>query len=105
MFCHSCGKEIPEDAYFCPRCGVKTRKGLEAGVSTPWESMRDAFSRVEDELERAFEVASKEMGNAFKKVRDEMTKATSREPIVCKNCREKNLASSRFCYKCGKELK
>lgn len=35
MYCAKCGKELPEDAYFCPKCGHKTPGGEEAGVSYP----------------------------------------------------------------------
>jgi uncharacterized membrane protein YvbJ len=28
VFCSKCGKELPENAYFCPACGVKTAKGI-----------------------------------------------------------------------------
>jgi uncharacterized membrane protein YvbJ len=104
VFCSNCGKELPEDAYFCPRCGVKTRTGVKAGVSTPWENMKDAFSKMGKEIEKAFSIAGTEMEKAFKKAKDEITKATGQEPIACLHCGAKNLADARFCYKCGKEL-
>lgn len=28
MFCQNCGKEIPDDATFCPHCGMKNEKAM-----------------------------------------------------------------------------
>jgi len=103
-YCSNCGEELPEKAYFCSRCGVRTKKGVEAGISTPWEDLRDAFSKMGEEIEKAFTIAGKEMENAFKTARDKIREATSKEPIVCPNCGEKNLTGAKFCYKCGKKL-
>lgn len=105
MFCSSCGKELPEKAYFCPRCGVRTKKGVEAGISTPWEDLKDAFTKMGEEMEKAFTIAGKEMEKAFKMARGKIKEATSREPVTCPHCGEKNLASAKFCYGCGKRLK
>lgn len=55
-------------------------------------------------MEKAFTIAGKEMEKAFKMARDKIKEATSREPIVCPHCREKNRADAKFCYKCGKKL-
>ncbi len=93
VFCSSCGEELPEDANFCPKCGVRTSKGVEAGVTTPLRDLRDAFSRMGEELEKA-----------FKRAREEFREATAGEPVVCSNCGEENFAYARFCYKCGKKL-
>jgi len=104
VFCSKCGEEVPENAYFCPRCGVRTRKGVEAGVSTPWKELKDSLSKMGQEIEKAFSVAGKEMEKAFKKAREEVREATSRKLVVCSNCGEKNFADAHFCYKCGKKL-
>ena len=104
MYCSSCGEELSENAYFCSRCGARTKKGAEMRISGPWEDLRDTFSRVGEEIEKAFSVAGKEMEKAFKTAREKVKEATSREPISCPNCGEKNLAGSRFCSNCGKKL-
>jgi predicted amidophosphoribosyltransferase len=104
VYCSSCGEELSENAYFCPRCGVRTKKGAEMRISGPWEDLRDTFSRVGEEIEKAFSVAGKEMEKAFKTAREKVREAASREPINCLNCGEKNPAGSRFCSNCGKKL-
>ena len=104
VFCSSCGKELPKDAYFCSKCGVKTSKGVETGVSAPLEDLRDAFSKMGEEIEKAFAIAGRELEKAFKRAREEIREATTREPVVCSHCGEKNSAGARFCYKCGKKL-
>jgi hypothetical protein len=83
---------------------VRTKKGVEMGISSPWEDLRETFSRVGEEIEKAFSVAGKEMEKAFKTAKEKVKEATGREPISCLNCDEKNAAGSRFCSKCGKKL-
>ncbi|MDH5449076.1 MAG: zinc-ribbon domain-containing protein [Candidatus Bathyarchaeota archaeon] len=104
VFCSNCGEELTENAYFCPKCGMRTKKGVEAGISTPWEDLRNTFSKMGEEIEKAFSIAGKEMEKAFKTARDKVKEATSREPFVCPHCGEKNVAGAIFCYKCGKKL-
>ncbi len=62
VFCSKCGKVLPENAYFCPTCGVRTGKGAEAGVSPPY---RDMLSDVEKETEKALARAAEEMRKAL----------------------------------------
>lgn len=105
MFCSKCGKELPENAYFCPRCGVRTKRGVEAGISSPWiEELRDLFNKMGQEIEKAFSVAGKEMEKAFKTARGRIRESTMREQ-VCPHCGEKSQSNARFCYNCGKEVK
>lgn len=105
VYCSKCGKEVPEDAYFCPSCGVRTKRGAEAGVSSPWDEMREAFSRMGQELEKAFETASKEIKDAFKTARENIRKSTYAETVVCTGCGVTNPSNASYCSKCGKELK
>jgi hypothetical protein len=105
MFCSNCGEELPTTAFFCPRCGSRTRKGVEAGISTPWEELSTTFSKMGEEVEKAFTLLGREMEKAFKTARDRVKDATKREPITCSGCGSKNLATAKFCYQCGKKLK
>jgi len=105
VYCSKCGKELPENGYFCPRCGLKTQKGVEAGISSVTEDLRDAFYRMGEEIEKAFSIAGKEIEKAFKKTREKISESTSREPITCQSCKSKNPAHSKFCSNCGKELR
>ena len=75
VFCSKCGKELPEDAYFCPNCGVKTAKGEEAKVSMPYGEM---FSEMEKQLEKGFMIASEEIKSAFNKAKEEIRRAANR---------------------------
>jgi len=83
---------------------VRTRKGVEAGVSTPWKELKDSLSKMGQEMDKALSIAGKEMEKAFRKARQEIKEATIRKLIVCSNCGEKNFADAQFCYKCGKKL-
>jgi uncharacterized membrane protein YvbJ len=103
-FCHKCGKEISEDAYFCPNCGMRTERGAEAGVSAPMEEVREAFSRMGQEMEKAFSIAAKEIHEAFKTARENIRQPTGREPIACTHCGEKNASSASYCHKCGEKI-
>ena len=110
VFCSKCGKELPEKAYFCPKCGARTSNGVQANIPIPkerdydWEEgLRQLFSAAAKEVEKALEITKEEVEKAFRMAREEIGKATSRE-IVCPHCGERVLADSRFCRKCGKEL-
>jgi len=103
VFCSKCGKELPENAFFCLNCGVRTKKGIEAGVSTPLiEELKDSFTKVGQEIEKTFSKAGKEMEKAFKTAREKIRESTVR--IICPKCRAKNLGNAKYCYNCGEEL-
>lgn len=103
-FCSKCGEKLPEDAYFCPKCGARTNKGVEAGISSPAEELRDAFSKAGQEMEKAFKIAAKEVQEAFRTARDSVHESASAKTIVCRNCGAKNRSDSSFCHTCGKKL-
>ena len=96
VFCRQCGEELPENAYFCLKCGTRTIKGIEAEVSYPWN--------WEKEAEKTLSTAAQEIEKAFNTVRDNIHKTIKKEPTTCPNCGEKNQSDSKFCSKCGKEL-
>jgi ribosomal protein L40E len=104
VFCLKCGEKLPEDAYFCPKCGFRTKKGVEAGIAAPMEDVREAFARMEKELERAFATATKEVQKAFKTVTEDPREKGFARQIVCTSCGEKNPSGASFCYKCGNKI-
>lgn len=108
VFCTNCGGELSEEAYFCPKCGIRTSKGREEKVPIPHEGMfaevGEELREVGDELNKVFSAAAKEIEKALETARKEIKKATSRESVVCPNCGQKNAADARFCNNCGKEL-
>ena len=105
VFCSKCGKELAEDAYFCPRCGVRTGVGITAGVLPPvLEEMRDALLKAGREMGKAFNKATKEMDEAFRKARDNVREARARVNQTCPNCGAADLGNAAFCPKCGTKL-
>jgi len=96
VFCTQCREELPENAYFCLKCGMRTSKAVEAGVSYPWN--------WEKEIEKTLSTAGQEVEKAFNTVRDSIHKSINKEPAIRPNCGEKNQSDSKFCSKCGKEL-
>jgi len=103
-YCSNCGQKLEENFYFCPRCGVKTKAGTAAGVTDPWENIKEAFVGAMEQMNKAFLKASEEMRKAFKEVRKEFTETTSARKIVCASCGATNSPESKFCSKCGKSL-
>jgi uncharacterized membrane protein YvbJ len=103
-YCSKCGNEVSEDDYFCSKCGTKTAKGAEAGVSAPTEELRDALSKMGQDMEKAFSMAAKQIHKAFKTAGENVRRSTGREPIICSHCGQKNASDSSFCYKCGERL-
>jgi predicted amidophosphoribosyltransferase len=102
--CSNCGEKLPKDAYFCPKCGTKAEKGVEAGVAAPSDEMREAFAKMSQELEKAFAIAAKEIQAAFQTARENIQQSFYKEPRVCPSCGEKNPSYATFCSKCGKKL-
>jgi uncharacterized membrane protein YvbJ len=105
VYCSNCGEKLSEDALFCPKCGIKTIKGVEAGASTISDELKETFTKMSKELEKAFSVAAKEINAAFQTASVNIKKSLQKEPAVCPNCGEKNPSDATFCYKCGKRIK
>ena len=115
-YCSNCGKEIDAEANFCPKCGVRTEKGVKEGVSIPWA----ADPHWKQEMDIALDKASKAINEGVKIVQDTFrevahevdknvntarTSVTERTtPVYCKNCGQENTRYAKFCMKCGKPL-
>lgn len=99
--CEKCGRELPEDAFFCPKCGVRTPRGRKEETKFPWQ---DALAEVGEEIDRALSVAAKEIEKGLETAKEEIRKATSKETMICPECKEVSYADARFCWGCGKKL-
>jgi uncharacterized membrane protein YvbJ len=104
VYCSNCGDKIPDDAYFCPKCGTKTPVGKASKATYPADELRDTFHQVGVELERAFTIAAKKTQNAFKKVSEDIQKknpSNNQGNIECTSCKSKNVSGAVFCHSCG----
>ena len=110
-FCTNCGKELDAESNFCPKCGVRTENGVQAGVAIPWTS----DPHVRQELDVALQKASIAIDEGVKIVRETfrevagnvekgMKQAVSTVPITCQNCGQENTKYAKFCGKCGNKL-
>ena len=111
VYCSNCGSKIDDEAYFCPKCGTKTRLGKTAKATYPPDQLQDTFYQVGIELEKAFTVAAKETHAAFKKVAENMQqkpttaqKASTQGTVTCPKCGTKNPAGADFCCNCGTKI-
>jgi hypothetical protein len=93
-YCSSCGEKLPKDAFFCPKCGIKTVIGFDSNVATSSDETREALTRMSQEMEKAFNIAAKEMQEAFQIARTNIQKALYKEPLSCQDCGEKNQSSA-----------
>ena len=105
VYCSNCGVQIPDDAFFCPKCGTKTPKGKSANVLYPTERLTEAFYRVGLELEKAFKLAARETDAAIQRARENIKmKPTEQQTVACSNCGSKNQSSAVFCTSCGTKV-
>ena len=104
VFCSNCGEKLPDDANFCTKCGSRTKHGVEAGVSVPTEDLREAFSKMGVELEKAFQTARNEIQKAVKNVREDYRESRGGQSVTCESCGEKSPSNAVFCTRCGEKL-
>ena len=104
VFCSNCGEKLPDDANFCTKCGFRTKHGVEAGVSVPTEDLREAFSKMGAELEKAFQTARNEIQKAVTNVREDYRDSRKGQSVTCESCGEKSPSNAVFCTKCGEKL-
>jgi uncharacterized membrane protein YvbJ len=110
VYCSNCGEKIDDNAYFCPKCGIKTLAGKASNTSYPADELRDAFYKVGIELERAFNIAARETQTAFRKASENMQQKTSSNydnaqvSIICTSCGANNFSGAVFCRSCGTKI-
>jgi len=117
VYCTNCGKQVEDDANFCPKCGVRTEKGVREGVASPWisdprwrQEFDSALQRAGKSIDEGLKVARDSLRDATKRVEEEFQSAKQdfkerAGPVYCKACGQENTRYARFCIKCGKELK
>jgi predicted amidophosphoribosyltransferase len=115
-YCSNCGKELEAEANFCPKCGVRTEKGVKESVAIPWASdahWRQELNTALDKASKAIDDGVKIVQDTFREVVHEVDKnvktartnvAERTGPVFCRNCGQENTRYARFCTKCGKPL-
>lgn len=115
VFCSSCGKQLEDDANFCPTCGTRTEKGLKDGVTIPWTE-----TQVKQDVDRALREASRALDDGVRiarsalqdvaqRVDNEVRTARERQrqreqAMYCRQCGHQNQPGARFCSGCGQKL-
>lgn len=82
MFCRYCGKEIRDDAFFCPACGKK----LVIPAARPAAQAGNAQNDI--------------AGQAGTDRKAEIKKGK----LICPSCKAENLLEASYCYCCGREF-
>ena len=108
VFCSNCGEAILEDVNFCPKCGVRSMKGVEEKVPIPrqrnWEEeFESAVETIGEEMEKAFSIAGSELKKALNRTKEKL-RTTEKKGVVCTKCGEPNQNDTNYCYKCGTKL-
>jgi uncharacterized membrane protein YvbJ len=103
-YCSNCGHKVLAEVNFCPKCGSKIFTSQETNVASTSEDLREIFNNIEQELEKAWAIASKEMQEAFKKAKQNVQQSLRTEPAICPNCGEKNAKDAVFCRNCGNKI-
>jgi len=106
VYCAKCGIQLTNEAYFCPRCGIKTEAGKTAQAVYPTDELRAAIYQVGIELEKVLTFAAHETKAAFRSINEETLKNTSpnqQTEVTCTSCGAKNPFDAIFCGSCGKK--
>jgi uncharacterized OB-fold protein len=103
-YCSSCGRKVLAEANFCPKCGRRIMKGEETNVASTSDDLREIFNKIEQEFEKAWAIAAKEMQAAFNTAKENVQQSLRKELVVCSSCGEKNSNNAAFCRKCGKKM-
>ena len=79
MFCHKCGKKLPDDALFCPYCGAKTADVAEV-VEEAVQETETAVEEVSAEVTEAVEETAEEAA-AVEEAATEVVETVEPEPV------------------------
>jgi predicted amidophosphoribosyltransferase len=116
--CRYCDEEISNDAFFCPKCGMRTKKGETDKVPIPGDSLTklrqdldEALIVASDALSEAFTIAADSIREAFKGVSEgieskgALKKESSGKKVYCPHCGKENPKDAKYCKNCGKNIK
>ena len=113
-FCSNCGKELDAESNFCQKCGVRTEKGVKAGVAIPWASdphWRQEMDVALQKASKAIDEGVKIVRETFRDVAGEVEKGVKKARtsmkegyVECWNCGQESTKFAKFCTNCGKEL-
>lgn len=104
VYCMKCGRELPEEANFCPKCGARTQKAIEEGVNIPREELKEGLAAFGVEIEAALSEAGREIQRALGEAREGVREAAERQTSICPNCGERNRNTASYCHGCGEKL-
>lgn len=51
MFCYNCGKEIPENALFCPFCGTQVNVSVSSDITSSADDVQPANEPVQEPVQ------------------------------------------------------
>ncbi|UCG68670.1 MAG: zinc ribbon domain-containing protein [Thermoplasmata archaeon] len=98
-YCHSCGYQNPEDAFYCNRCGTSLKSDRE--FEDKVRSFTDEVVKVGKEVgEKATELGKKVAKDA-KAFAEEVSKKVAPKPIDCPKCSTRIYETDEYCWKCG----
>ena len=102
-YCPKCGQKLPPDAQFCPNCGTKIMESNNK-EKQPSDEIRETLNKMGQEMEKAFNIAVKEMQEAYKTAKSNIQKSVYKEPKTCPKCGAQNQNNAIFCSQCGTKL-
>jgi predicted amidophosphoribosyltransferase len=105
VYCSRCGEELSEDAFFCSKCGDRTKKGEKEGIHIHVsDELKDGLTKAGKEIENALSLAAREIEEAFRTAVESIRESRKKEMLKCPNCGEDNPKNASFCHNCGNKL-
>ena len=90
MFCSRCGKEISNDASFCPYCGMQLDRisAIEEGAAGAFGSVAVAAENVADKSNAVAEEAAKEVKEVAEEAKETVSNAVSEAKEAAEEIKE-----------------